>query len=130
LNISYFGSAAIKREGKLLGCLQVETLKSLKKFKPALTLKVFLASSYRGRVCEPFGSIRITGAMWIQTSSHGGNRSHCKQEGFHKIGRTKAKTKEIKPLRKLNGGIRGFIRESGIFCNESLRVQNKARDLT
>jgi hypothetical protein len=57
-------------------------------------------------------------------------QSHCKQEGFHRTGRTMAKTKEIKPLRELNGGIRGFIRESGILCNESLRVQNKARDLT
>jgi hypothetical protein len=68
--------------------------------------------------------------MWIQTSSHRGNVSHCKKEGFHRAEKTRAKTKEIKPLHELNGGIRGFIRELGILCNESLRVQNKVQDLT
>jgi hypothetical protein len=64
--------------------------------------------------------------MWIQTSSHGGNINHCEHEGFHKIGRTRAKTKEAKPSRELNERMRGFIRESGFLCNESLRVQNKS----
>jgi hypothetical protein len=126
LNVTYFGSASIEREGEFLGHLQVVTLKFLKEFEPTLTL----TSSYRSRVCEPFGLIWTIGAMWIRKRSRRGNISHYKQEGFHRIERTRAKTKEIKPLHELNGGIRGFIRESGILCNESLRVQNKSQDLT
>jgi hypothetical protein len=41
LNVTYFGSASIEREGKFLGHLQVVTLKFLNESKPALTLKVF-----------------------------------------------------------------------------------------
>jgi hypothetical protein len=41
LNVTHFGSTSIEREGKFLGHLQVVTLKFLKKFEPALTLKVF-----------------------------------------------------------------------------------------
>ena len=40
LNVSYLGSTTIKRKGKFLSGLQVKTLKFLKKFEPALILKV------------------------------------------------------------------------------------------
>ena len=40
MNVSYLGLVAIKREGKFLGSLKVKTMKFLKKFEPALTLKV------------------------------------------------------------------------------------------
>jgi hypothetical protein len=60
--------------------------------------------------------------MWIQTSGHRCNISHCKQKGFHRAGRTRAKTKEEKPSCEFNEGIRGSMRELGISCNESLRV--------
>jgi len=60
--------------------------------------------------------------MWIQKSGHRCNRIHCKQKGFCRAGRIRAKTKEAKPYCEFNEGIRGSMREFGVSCNESLRV--------
>jgi hypothetical protein len=56
-------------------------------------------------------------------------RDHCKHEGFRKQKRPGQEPKKPKPTCELNEGISGFIRELGVLCNESLRIQDKARDL-